>query len=84
VTAVLFLGASVSQVAALRRARDLGIRFVASDGDPHAPTNAVSVDADRRGCIVTAAADARESIELEHHKAQKLKIEVQSRSSETR
>ena len=35
-TAVLFLGASVSQVAAIRRARDLGIRVVAVDGDPDA------------------------------------------------
>ena len=36
VTSVLFLGASVSQVAAIRRARDLGIRVVAVDGDPDA------------------------------------------------
>ena len=35
-TSVLFLGASVSQVAAIRRARELGIRVVAVDGDPHA------------------------------------------------
>lgn len=35
-TSVLFLGASVSQVAAIRRARALGIRVVAVDGDPAA------------------------------------------------
>jgi biotin carboxylase len=33
---VLFLGASVSQVAAIRRARALGIRVVVVDGDPDA------------------------------------------------
>jgi biotin carboxylase len=33
---VLFLGASVSQVEAIRRARDLGLRVVAIDADPDA------------------------------------------------
>lgn len=33
---VLVLGASVSQVGAIRRARALGLRVVAVDGDPHA------------------------------------------------
>ena len=32
----MFLGASVSQVAAIRRARELGARVVAVDGDPDA------------------------------------------------
>jgi biotin carboxylase len=33
---ILFIGASVSQVGAIRRARELGIRVVAVDGDPDA------------------------------------------------
>ena len=45
---VLFLGASVSQVAAIRRAHELGLRVVAVDGDPHAVGFA---DADVAECV---------------------------------